>query len=237
MLEIRTDVSSLTKDQREALAGFILTFDMPRQQELPLMVRASDVKDIDKITDGSLHPGRMVYDVAEQPEPTAAEVFTPAPPTNVVSIAGPSITIGAATLDKSGLPWDDRIHASTKALTADGMWRKKRGVTDALVAEVEGQLRLIHPMSVPPPPPPPPVPGVPVVPPPPGPNEELKAAFVTLAGENAKAMAAKKVTAEEVTAICVKHGAPNFPMLITPTHIEKVPAVAKELNTLIASRG
>lgn len=45
------------------------------------------------------------------------------------------------TTDSTGLPWDERIHASSKALNADGTWRTKRGVDKALVAEVEAELR------------------------------------------------------------------------------------------------
>lgn len=46
-----------------------------------------------------------------------------------------------ATHDSNGLPWDERIHASSKALNADGTWRTKRGVDKALVAQVEAELR------------------------------------------------------------------------------------------------
>lgn len=44
-------------------------------------------------------------------------------------------------LDKDGLPWDARIHSSSKARNADNSWRVKRGVTDTLKAQVEGELR------------------------------------------------------------------------------------------------
>lgn len=50
-------------------------------------------------------------------------------------------TTSGITFDKNGLPWDERIHSSTKALTATGEWRKKRGVSDALVTQVENELR------------------------------------------------------------------------------------------------
>ena len=43
-------------------------------------------------------------------------------------------------LDKDGLSWDARIHASSKALVADGTWRLKRGVEPALVAQVKAEL-------------------------------------------------------------------------------------------------
>jgi len=43
--------------------------------------------------------------------------------------------------DASGLPWDERIHASTKTKTAKNLWTRRRGVDDALVDAVESELR------------------------------------------------------------------------------------------------
>lgn len=37
--------------------------------------------------------------------------------------------------------WDERIHAASKTRNSDGSWRKKRGVSDELVAAVEAELR------------------------------------------------------------------------------------------------
>ena len=34
-------------------------------------------------------------------------------------------------LDSAGQPWDEKLHASSKAKVADGTWRKKRGTTGA----------------------------------------------------------------------------------------------------------
>lgn len=54
--------------------------------------------------------------------------------------SGVTVTqVGA--LDVKGLPWDERIHASTKAQNADGSWKKRRGVQDFVVEEVEAELR------------------------------------------------------------------------------------------------
>lgn len=74
------------------------------------------------------------------PKPTAAPGASagpvPAPP------AAPAPADASTSLDKDGLPWDERIHSSSKAINqTDGLWRKKRGVSDELVAEVEAELR------------------------------------------------------------------------------------------------
>jgi hypothetical protein len=39
------------------------------------------------------------------------------------------------------VPWDHRIHSSTKAKIADGTWRAKRSVNPAEVTRVEAELR------------------------------------------------------------------------------------------------
>lgn len=47
----------------------------------------------------------------------------------------------APDVDANGLPWDERIHASTKAVNNDGSWKKRRGVAAATVTAVEAELR------------------------------------------------------------------------------------------------
>jgi len=42
-------------------------------------------------------------------------------------------------IDSRDMPWDERIHAASKAINSDGTWRKKRGVSDEIVAEVEAE--------------------------------------------------------------------------------------------------
>jgi len=66
----------------------------------------------------------------------------------------PSSEIGSSVpsdppLDKNGLPWDERIHASTRTRNADGSWRYKRGVADTWVVEVEKELRALMAIPVP----------------------------------------------------------------------------------------
>jgi hypothetical protein len=48
--------------------------------------------------------------------------------------------------DIHGLPWDERIHAGSKALNSDGSWRGKRNVDAELVAEVTAELRRAEPI-------------------------------------------------------------------------------------------
>ncbi len=66
-------------------------------------------------------------------EPTAAQMGESAPPP-----PPPAATDGA--VDSKGIPWDARIHSESKATVADGSWRKRRGVDDAVFAEVMAEL-------------------------------------------------------------------------------------------------
>lgn len=52
----------------------------------------------------------------------------------------PGIPTGSST-DSTGLPWDERIHASTRTQTAKGVWKKRKSVDDATMQAVEAELR------------------------------------------------------------------------------------------------
>ena len=54
---------------------------------------------------------------------------------------GPVAAVADGAVDSNGLPWDERIHAKTKATNADGSWRYRRGVDDATKTAVEAELR------------------------------------------------------------------------------------------------
>lgn len=77
------------------------------------------------------------------PSTGAAGTLPPPPPPPAPA---PENASGAATstngvqLDKDGLPWDTRIHASTQVINADGRWKKRRGVDAAVIVDVERQL-------------------------------------------------------------------------------------------------
>ena len=122
------------------------------------------------------------------PPGTATIINPPALPVTVSVVpAPPPIVPIPPKVDSTGMPWDARIHSGNGALTEAGIWRKKRGVTDQTIKEVEFELRqlmLLPPAepsaapvlptttvpsqavvtapSVPVPPPPPPVPAPPV---------------------------------------------------------------------------
>ena len=45
-----------------------------------------------------------------------------------------------STTDTDGTPWDERIHASTKTKSKNGVWKKKRGIDDELFKSIMAEL-------------------------------------------------------------------------------------------------
>lgn len=75
-------------------------------------------------------------------------------------------------VDSQGLPWDGRIHASTRSKVADGTWKMRRGVDEEVVQVVRNELMAtmgmeVKPLDIPSPLTPPPTQIFAQVPPPP----------------------------------------------------------------------
>jgi hypothetical protein len=173
------------------------------------------------------------------PEPT--NVFAQAAATSVVPATPVAPPIAApapsGNVDAKGLPWDGRIHASSKARVADGSWRMKRGVDDALVATVTAGLRAalgapaapgagalaampwpfatsaadVQPLPVPPPPP--------------------ANAYASLMAQVSQRIAAGGITVQQVTDACVALGVPSVAELATREDL--VPFVAQALGVTL----
>lgn len=72
--------------------------------------------------------------------PSVASV--PAPPSTVPEVpAAPSTSAPSGELDVNGLPWDGRIHASSKTRNADGSWRQRRNLSPVTLETVMAELR------------------------------------------------------------------------------------------------
>jgi len=82
----------------------------------------------------------MIASAADMADVSGLQIISDTPQTTV----SPG-TIAAAELDVEGLPWDDRLHASTKTKTAQGTWTKKKGVDDTTRATIVKQLREKYP--------------------------------------------------------------------------------------------
>jgi hypothetical protein len=133
---------------------------------------------------------------------------TPPIPAAPGTVAAPQASL--VPLDKNGLPWDSRIHASTKTQNADATWRNKRGVSDEEIARVTAELRQVMAIPAPPAPPvpgaPPPPPGVPAAPA--GPMT-----FIKLMPKVTAALTSGQITKEHVDAVLQRFGFPHLPAL------------------------
>lgn len=74
--------------------------------------------------------------------PIVANEIRPVPAHQTLPIVGTVSTTGnEGEFDSAGMPWDERIHASTKTKNADGKWKKRKGVDDAVTLAVEAELK------------------------------------------------------------------------------------------------
>lgn len=143
------------------------------------------------------------------PAPSHVATETNAPPANVIT-------------DTAGLPYDARIHSSSRTMTkGDGKWKYKRGVEDGEIAQVETELRRLMGLEAP-------VRSA-IVPamtmPVPVPQASDGVTFSQFSVEVMDAVSAGRVTHAQVAAVCVAHGLPAFPSLMTrPDYIPAVRA-------------
>jgi len=77
------------------------------------------------------------------PAPTTAFAPpVPTPPNAAVTVAPPTEAPAVSgEYDSKGMPWDGRIHAATKAKVSDGSWRYRRGCDEAVIKQVETEIR------------------------------------------------------------------------------------------------
>jgi len=100
----------------------------------------------------------VVLTATSLPTPPAMPLPAAMPAATTSAPTAAALTAPAPTVDKDGLPWDARIHSSSKALNADGRWRAKKGLNDgAMVSAVQAELRALMAIPVPPTMPEPPV--------------------------------------------------------------------------------
>jgi len=133
--------------------------------------------------------------------------------------------INPVPLDSEGLPWDARIHASTKTKIANGSWKLIRGCDPAKIAEVKAELQAL--MNVP-------VTQVhtPVVASPITTDQRLD--FIGFIEKITELIKGKRITEAEILKCCTDSGvaAPNM-LAARP---DLVPQVMSKIEALIANR-
>lgn len=178
------------------------------------------------------------------PAPPAAE--QPDPPPAAEPPASPPAPPVGAELDKDGLPWDQRIHAGSKALNVDGTWRLKRNTDPALIESVKAELKAA--MSAPGPATAPPAaeqpgqasppveqPGPASPPPPPAADDLPPVSFAGFVQAITKKQAAGVLTVQEVAEACQKSGLASMPLLAARADL--IPVVFEELRKIWVTRG
>lgn len=139
------------------------------------------------------------------------------------------------------LPWDARIHTSSRAVNKDGSFRYKRGVDAKLIEQVEAELTQL--MAIPAPAdaipfaveaPPPPVPGPVAVapPPPPAPAVDPKTAFINLIDKVSTLIRDGKLTQEQVSSAVNLVGVSSISLL--GTRLDLVPSVEATIDAIAA---
>lgn len=91
----------------------------------------------------ALHFGGEAVDLSTgelTPLRDASAIFTGTSQMTVSTGADINTTEPGAELDINGLPWDDRIHSSSKNKNADGSWRGRKGVAPPIIAKVKAEL-------------------------------------------------------------------------------------------------
>lgn len=234
-VRVTIDVENATPKELEQIAGFMMalagkleeaeevTEDKPAADPTPEKAFGGILENYKpesaKISETGPH-------LVIPPPPPAVAAAPPPPPPPIPNPASPTVPpSGGATLDKEGLPWDERIHASSRGLNADGTWRKKRGVTSDQVKSVEDQLR--HIQSIPSPVTPPLPPTAEAA----APAADLMDGFVKLVGRTSAAIQAGKITQEQLQSICDRVGVQSMPLL--GTRLDLVPTVAKLVDEII----
>lgn len=176
-----------------------------------------------------------VATVTEQPADPVQPVETAESATTAVSATGAVDTAPAYTNPAVLVPWDARIHSGTptKLAKKPNNWKKKRGVEDSLVAQVEAEL--IQAMQASPANPVEPTPApAPVVEAQPAPAAQAAAPAPAPAGGTTTfpalmaAITSKGIDQATVLAAVNKQGLQALPLLAARPDL--IPAVALELG-------
>lgn len=244
-MKFEIDPNELTTDQRAHVAAFITNW--PHADEVDHTGEAELRKHYRLFAQETITEEQRLGDEQKRDMDTTGELGA-ADADNLNAIFGTPtaaerLELGAKVdslvpLDKEGLPWDGRIHASTKTFIADGSWKLRRGVDPSEVEKVKAQLKelmavpVVHntghvdydPSSrIPAPPAPeivPPISGPVGVVVPPAPKShyliDQQHATVTLTDLIARmsaAIVAGKMTQATVSEMCAKHGVSEFILL------------------------
>ncbi len=205
-----------------------------------------------------------VFDASNTPNAAGAATGSPPPnsgqavaSTAVAPPPAPPNTGAPALLDAAGMPWDARIHASTRTTTQKGIWKAKKGTDPATIAQVTAEimqrsaasapapftpLNVAPPVSMPPTGvpalPPPSVPGAAtaspsnLAPPPPPPGASAPVTdFVSLSRYvTNRTTTLRNLAPAQVIAACEKYGLQGLGMVHSSPHL--IPQIHADLEAI-----
>lgn len=159
-MQISLDTSTASPNELTALIALLHSLGgrLPAVSTVRLDLTADTVKLREALREASEDHHHHLISESDQTGAVVEDV--PLPPSDdeendATSLITPT---GPIELDADGIPWDERIHASTKTQTGDGKWRKLRGVDEVLFGQVHAELQERYASEdagkdVPPPPP------------------------------------------------------------------------------------
>jgi hypothetical protein len=195
---------------------------------------------------------------ASVPAETVAAAFAPpavppAPPVLPAAVIPPAPPITQTEqLDSEGLPWDARIHASTKTFRlSDNTWKLARNIEPAKVEAVKAELRAamsapgpLASVAAPVPPAPvdqpviPPAPTAPAAviptPPAPAPTGTAPTTFPDFVSRVTAMQNADKIAFTEIVAVCQKHGLANLGLV--GSRMDLMPTIFADLEAICNQR-
>lgn len=138
-MQIHLDTSSADRDELTALIALLSSLGgrLPDGLIAPTVEIGAELR---LSTRGQIEQfaGRVERAAPSTPADAAEALLAHAAATRT---APPPPSTGPLALDPDGIPWDDRIHASTKSTNADGRWTKKRKVDEVLYGQVFAELQ------------------------------------------------------------------------------------------------
>jgi len=217
----------------------IVQFDLGSEGDMAIIRRflaeAADVTPVQiPVPPAIFPPPPQIQVAAVDPVHMQAASLTPAP----AAAAEDEEVDVTGVVDADGLPWDPRIHSSSKQIVADGTWRKRRNTAKELFAEVEAELRGLSAVDAPvdapiPPPPPPPPPAAvafanPAPPPPAAADNQLD---LFIRGVTVK-MVDRSLDAAELHRVLAHYNVENG-LLGLKDHASLIPMLAAQFGVTI----
>lgn len=153
-IEFNTD--DISAPELDALAALIASLSGRRPGGASLLAVAGIGTDADRpkvdVVVNSAALAEAVEDLGPAvvaPPPPAVEAPAASAAEWLLAAEAERVAAEGVTLDTTGIPWDARIHVSTKSTNKNGSWKKLRNIDDAKFAEISAQLKAVMAAPVP----------------------------------------------------------------------------------------